>query len=192
MAEFEKVSSEGGWPDIRCRVEKIRERRLALENRKAELDFMQEKLVEEARKLQEEKDGVFEEIKLVRDLMAELMAREGDGGQGYEELHKEIMGYISPQKDKSSEDENPLMSFFKKKKVGDPQNNKRKIKTLLHIMLETTEKEGKIKVKDLARKLKADERVVEEWAMVMANRRIVKLGYSMRGEAVLERMPKHK
>jgi hypothetical protein len=185
---------------LRRLIGDLKKRKKELDARREALTLEQQRIDMERKLLDEDSNDVKERIKAIIDTADYLpdaleaapdcLLGEGilDEGKRFETDIDRIKAIIAPAEACEQQDRAGVRSAGKLIRYTDmPQ--KKQIKTLLHSILELTNKHGKIKLKDIAKEIDVDESTLKQWVNVMDKRGMVRASYSIRGEVFVEKAP---
>jgi hypothetical protein len=183
---------------LRRLIGDLKKRREELDARRETLALEQQRIDLERKLLDEDSNDVKERIKAIIDTADYIPdALEAapecflddsilDKGKRFETDIGLIKAIIAPAEAVQQQNRAVGRAAGKLVRYGDmPQ--KKQIKTLLHIILELTNKRGKIKLKDIAKEIEVDESTLKQWVNVMDRRGMVRATYSIRGEVFVEK-----
>lgn len=189
------MKQPNSWKEIHELVEKISRRRKTIESTHSKLKADHASLVKESRELEREKKAVLEEIRLLRDIIKEHKMRKELETLYQSVTEERTLAYVAYLPEVTSTaayvddgivaKEGQMLYGIKPSKASPEE--KKKVRSILHSILDATGRKNKVKLKGLARELGVDEALLREWAAAMEKRGMIKVTHSFRGEIILEK-----
>jgi hypothetical protein len=189
------MKQPASWKEIHELVEKISKRRKTIESTHSKLKADHATLVKESRELDREKKALLEEIRLLRDIIKEHKMR-----TELETLYKNVteektlayLTYLPEVRSTAAYVDDGIVAKGGQEVYGikpgrTSQEEKKRVRSILHSILDATGRRNKVKLRGLAKELRVDESLLGEWAAAMEKRGMIKVTRSFRGELILEK-----
>lgn len=175
--------------DIKKKKEELDARRQTLTAERQRIELEWKLLDDDCRDIKERISNMIDSADS-SDVAPVCLLGEGvsDGGKVFEEYVDPIDEVVAPIQALERQAAVIAPAPCKVVKYADAYQ-KKQIKTLLHSILELIDERGKIKLKDAAKEVDADENTLKQWVRIMEKRGMVHVSSSIRGEVFIEKMP---
>lgn len=168
--------------EIPHRIKRIREKRDEMDKRREELNALKKKYIEGHLQLGRDSRAIQEELSVLEEVISECNKMKSDGNICYEfpeDLRTIRNGGNTPNK-KTTKNQHRAASTTL-------IQQKKQIRTVLHMMLDALNEQKEVRVSDLAKEFEMNADEILRWAKVMEAKGMLKVGYTIRGDAILKK-----